>query len=66
MKIETTPDGRYFIRTAAGNVACGTSGEPFYTHTREQADLAVAYLRTPNADRKKASAWLKSTFGLEG
>jgi hypothetical protein len=64
--IETTKDGRYFLRTAAGNVARGTSSEPFYAATREKAEEAVAYLELPYEERRKAAHWLKSTFGLEG
>ncbi len=51
MKIESTDDGRYFIRTAAGNVARGTSGDPFLTRDRAKADAALAYLSLPHAAR---------------
>lgn len=64
--IDTAPDGRFFIRTAAGNVARQSNCEPFYIDTRERAEAACAYLAMPYAERKRAAHWLKSTFGLEG
>ena len=65
-RIETTADGRFFIRTAAGNVARKTNGEPFYAATAEKAQDALDYLALNYASRKRAAHWLKSTFGLEG
>jgi hypothetical protein len=63
--VECTEDGRWFIRTAAGNVARRTNGEPFYARTRAEAVAARDYLALDYTKRKLAPHWLKSAFGLE-
>ena len=64
--VERLDDGRYYIRTAAGNVARSTSSAPWYTRDPAKAVAALGYLALPYARRRLADHWLKSTFGLEG
>ena len=64
--IETTNDGRFFIRTTAGNVARNTSCEPWFIRDPAKAQEALNYLTLDYASRKRAAHWLKSTFGIEG
>lgn len=66
MWIEQTADRRYFIRTAAGNVACATNCEPWYSRDYARAEAALAFLQADQAERRSSPHWLKSTFGVEG
>lgn len=65
-RIETTADGRLFIRTGAGNVARCTNGEPWYTRDSGKAEEALVYLALNHVSRKRCAHWVKSTFGVEG